>query len=244
MIEFIKKRSDLGQWDPNLILNDIQGLFLHYNTSWLVWQNASQIACPGSEFNGSIVEDCNLTYAPHLDVNHPNLLWQYSGLGSGLGQYGLKVTDNDMYELIPFLHGTYLGGIIQNFQEIFGPVRARIQMRSVNRGLYWHADPQRREAYHMALWTNPGHMMVWSEDYWNWQTGFDPKLAKKDMRIHAKYVPLDGCMYEMRTDLFLHGVASIGIGWRAKGLTSRGHLSICPVDPNKSQLISCEEKIQ
>jgi hypothetical protein len=238
MNDFILHKPELGTWDLQKIIEDASQLFETKATSWSIWQETARVHSPDSEFHDKDLNDCNLTYGPHIGVNPREILWKYSGIA----RHDIPVTDNDMYVILPDLKGTYLGDLLAHVGDVLGvPIRARLQNRIKEKGLYWHMDRNRSPVYHLALWTNPGWFTVWSRDYFDWQTGFDPRHADRKYSMHAEYIPSDGSFYMLRTDTHMHGVAGIGVGWRERGLASRCHLSICPVDPSRSRLSLAEQ---
>lgn len=231
-MQFCTEMPELGSWDPDKLTSDLESLLTNAGYSWLQWQEHANISNPRSEFDGLQSVDMNLTANSKICRNLDEMLWKYSGLA----QYDIPVTDNDMHEIIPSLHNTYLGSMLDSIRAKLGPIRARLHNRVDRTGLYWHTDRHRSQSYHLALWGNPGHVLLWSEDYFDWSMGFNSKLSHQDFKIHAKYIPTNGMFYQLRTNAYLHAVANVGVGWREKGLTSRCHVNICPVDPSLSRL--------
>jgi hypothetical protein len=141
------------------------------------------------------------------------------------------IKDRHLAELSPLFKGTILEDMHKFTQDYFGcEVRIRCQNRTVTgfggSGLYWHNDNPVENRYHIPVWTNPGHVLIFSEKSFKWKEGFDPAEATEPMDFVGHYLPADGRVYELFTKHYMHSVGSVGVGWiQDKGLQTRCHLS-------------------
>jgi hypothetical protein len=135
-----------------------------------------------------------------------------------------------MCELVPAFKGTVIEELHNYMQGKFNaPIRIRCQNRTVSgtsQGLYWHKDDPVENRFHIPLWTNPGHMLVFTEQNFKWKLGFDKEEAMQPMDFVAHYLPADGRVYEVFTKDYMHSVASVGVGWvQPREEQTRCHLS-------------------
>jgi len=234
-IPFLQKVDNLGQWDIPKVINDIRNLFQLSGCNWDTWQRNNKLT--HGQFVDSKLHDnqgyLNLTYNPGLSNSIEDRLWSFSGRKF---QERNDVADGDLHTLQPELAGTYIEELFKKLTQELGPVRLRLHNKADQKGLYWHRDEWddvSQYRYHLTLWTNPGHFIVWTKDEFTWQYGFDPRETKKDIKINAEYMPVNGNIFQMATGVYLHGVSSIAIGWNASHqMQSRCHLVAIPMVPN------------
>jgi hypothetical protein len=142
-----------------------------------------------------------------------------------------KISDSELSELSPIFKGTIMEDLHNSMQDHFGcKIRIRCQNRTVTgnagSGLYWHNDEPVENRFHIPIWTNPGHVLIFSEKMFEWRSGFNPEEAKEPMDFVGHYVPSDGQIYEFFTKDYMHSVGSVGVGWyQDRGLQTRCHLS-------------------
>lgn len=142
-----------------------------------------------------------------------------------------RITDDQLAQLVPAFHGTIFERLHKFMEDHFGTaIRIRCQNRPVGgrpgAGLYWHRDNPVENRFHVPIWTNPGHVLLFSNRVFKWEAGFDPEEARQPMDFVGHYVPADGQVYEFFTRDYMHAVASVGVGWyQDRGLQTRCHLS-------------------
>lgn len=227
IMAFIEIKSELKKWDVNRINRDLENLLTSNGFDWDLWVRDAIVKCDGRADEKWI--DMNLTSHPELCPNLYERLWRYSGRRFAESN---EVDDCDLYVLHPELENTYTSVMIKYFQNVFGPIRVRLHNKVHKDGLYWHTDKHALIRYHLALWTNPGAFIVWTDKKLQWEPTFDPKQSKEDFNINAKFIPMNGQVYSLETGKLVHGVCNIGVGWQQDSAEqSRCHLTFWPVNP-------------
>ena len=234
-IPFIQQVDEMGHWDVNQLIDDIRTLYQTTGCDWDQWKKINKIS--NGSFVNSILHDSqgylNLTYNPGLTTSLEERLWSFSGRKN---QERNDVADGDLHTLQPELKGTYIEKLFNKFNEVLGPVRMRLHNKANRYGLYWHRDmfdERSSYRYHLPLWTNPGHFLVWSTSNFKWMNGYDPKECESDIPINAQFMPVSGYVSKVATGLYTHGVSSIDVGWNGgKQLQSRCHIIVIPIKPS------------
>jgi hypothetical protein len=231
IMAFIEMKPDLQQWDVDRIVIEIKSLLETNGLSWETWSQKAIVRCDWQ--SDAFWPEMNLT---------TSLILSKSSMYEKLFRYcarrfseSTSIDDNDLYIMHSELNGTYTGELISYLQNVFGPIRVRLHNRVDKVGLYWHKDAHAPIRYHLALWTNPGSFLVWTDEKLKWSPTFDPEQSKKDFKIHAQFIPQDGQIYAIETGKLVHGVANIGVGWQQRSEEqSRCHLTFWPVKPKES----------
>ena len=222
---FITVRDDLGVWDVNRIINDLKNLLTSNGYDWEEWKGLGKIVKNGV-LSPTLGLDLNLTSNVDLCPTIDDRLWKYSGRYYSEA----KIEHRQLSYIIPEIEGTYLSAMIRKMQEAHGRIRVRLHNRTSRAGLYWHIDKNSDNRYHLALWTNPGHFLVWTDQFKSWDDGFDPEECKKPMKFNAEFIPADGKIRLLETHNIMHGVANIGVGYKQPDREqSRCHLTFWKV---------------
>lgn len=225
MSDFVKLQEDLGHWDIERINADLKNLFITHGYDWDQWKGFGRVVRNNIQYQGRGT-DMNLTSNMQLCPTVHDRLWKYSGRYLSEA----NIPHSDLTTIIPEIYGSYLCDMIENLQKKFGQIRVRLHNRTNNVGLYWHIDKNSGNRYHLALWTNPGHFMVWTDQFTKWYDGFDPNECNKSMTYNAEFIPADGKWRLLATHDFLHGVASIGVGFKQPvNELGRCHLVFQPI---------------
>lgn len=223
---FIELREDLQKWDIDLIINDLSNLIESTGSTWELWKKHGKIIHNGKQERQI---NLNLTSNPTLFPNLYDRLWMHSGCRF---EDSKNIDDGDLYILHPELEGTYTAKMINFMQLTFGPIRVRVHNKVHKDGLYWHKDRHAPTRYHLALWTNPGAFIVWTDKKLRWEGDFDPEQTKEEFTINAKFIPMNGQFYSMETGSLVHGVCNIGVGHdQDSAEQSRCHFTFGPVTP-------------
>ncbi len=131
--------------------------------------------------------------------------------------------------VLPELKGSYTESVIKSLTDKFGPIRVRLHNRARLKGLYWHRD-YHAHRYHLVLWTNPGHFLVWTDKKMTFRPTYNINDCFTSFDINAKFLPIDGSIYELATDKYVHGVCNIGVGFEPNDLIqSRCHFTFWPI---------------
>jgi hypothetical protein len=253
MDKFYKIHEDLGRWDVVEINRTMKMAMASCGLDFDRWRATMELKTAAGEFaDKSLHHDQNAPNPLKItngDMNVTTCVAEFtdtaSQLFAGSGKRGNiptdkeltvenakkpKMLDTELSELAPIFRGTILEDLHKYMQEKFQhPIRIRCQNRGVNgshQGLYWHKDDPVENRYHIPLWTNPGHILIFSEKPFKWEVGFDPEEAKQAMTFVGHYIPADGQIYEMFTKDYMHAVASVGVGWyQPRWQQTRCHLS-------------------
>lgn len=252
--KFYKIHPQLGKWDPLKISQAMQDAMTASKLDFSHWKKTNELiktdnssVSPRLHWNPDAISPRLITNG---DMNITTNLDMYTvseeHLFAGSGRRGNipkdkpltieaaskpKVSDADLCTLAPVFNGTILEDIHKMMQDYFGcNIRIRCQNRTVtgdsSRGLYWHDDDPVENRFHIPIWTNPGHVLIFSEKTFKWKAGFDPEEAKHPMDFVGHYVPADGQVYEFFTKNYMHAVGSVGVGWyQDRKLQTRCHLS-------------------
>ena len=235
---FIEKFTAVGNWDSNKLVNDLKNLVSATTCDWDEWSRFNKITATKfsndplhqGEGSGNINLTCNLGVSKTLEEQ----LWNFSGR-----RYieTITIDHSDLHTLNPILHGTYIEELYKKLVEELGPIYMRIHNKS-QIGLYWHKDisygyTPGNFRYHIPLWTNPGHFIVWTPDEMPWQKGVQKEHKTTPYDINAVYLPAAGDCYKLATGYYVHGVSAIGIGYaNTTEIKSRCHIVIVPIRPN------------
>ncbi len=223
---FVQKFTNLGKWDHQQVVKDVRSLIESTGADWKQWYDKALVTASGyEEYN--YCGDLNLTSNVNLCPNLQDRLWRHSGR---IYKESKEINDGDLCDLIPELENTYTGNMIKTFKERFGPIRVRLHNRSIREGLYWHRDGHAKLRYHLVLWTNPGHFLVWTDKRLQYEPSFSEEDCKEEFDVQGKFIPANGTIYGLTTQK-THAVVSIGVGYQT-GILSRCHLTFWPVKPN------------
>jgi hypothetical protein len=234
---FIEKFDSVGNWDITKLIDDLKNLVTATGCDWDAWSRYNKITTTKfkddpiyqQSGSGNINITCNLGLSATLEEQ----LWNYSGRRY---QESIQVDHSDLHTLNPVLHGTYTEKLYKKLVEKLGPIYMRIHNKEEH-GLYWHKDisyayPLGNFRYHIALWTNPGHFIVWTDDDMPWEKGVQKEHATTPYSINSVYLPVTGDCYKLATGHYVHGVSSIGIGFNpSTEIESRCHVVIVPIIP-------------
>lgn len=252
--KFYKIHENLGKWSPENIEAAMKQAMLSVNLNFDHWKKTNELKTLDGKWADSRLhwnpDAVNPERVTNGDMNITTNLEMFrttaGRLFAGSGRRGNipkeqkltvesaskpRVSDSELSELSPIFKNTIIEGIHNTMQDHFGcKIRIRCQNRTVNgtssTGLYWHNDDPVENRFHIPVWTNPGHVLIFSEKPFQWKVGFDAEEAKKPMDFIAHYVPADGQVYEMFTKDYMHAVGSVGVGWyQDRGLQTRCHLS-------------------
>lgn len=220
MNNFITLREDLGHWDIEKITNDLKWTLTSNGYDWNEWRNKRRVIKHGVAYPERGI-DINLTSNMDLCKTAHDRLWKYSS------RYNAEapISDEQLTTIIPEIRGTYLESMLKFLQGKFGDIRVRLHHRSTDSSLHWHKDARVHDRYHLALWTNPGFFLVWTDN----DDILSEDAGKKPMKFNTEFIPADGKFRLLRTQDVLHGVACIGTHWRLFGLESRCHLLFQPI---------------
>lgn len=253
MNKFYKIHEELGQWDIEKIIDTLRRTVYHAGVRFDHWRGTVELkriadGKPSEEwcdvslnYDPDAVQpsritngDINLTTNPDVFTALDQQLFGGTGrrgrIVDGKGTASPAMPDCELATLVPAFKGTIIEEFHNFMQERFNsPIRMRCQNRTVNgvsQGLYWHKDDPVENRFHMPLWTNPGHVLLFTDKDFKWEAGFDPEEAKQPMDFVGHYVPADGRIYEMFTKDHMHAVASVGVGWyQPRWQQTRCHLS-------------------
>jgi hypothetical protein len=235
---FIEKFDNVGNWNVEQLITDLKNLVTAADCDWNEWHRYNKITntkfsndpLHQGEKSGNINLTCNLNASKRLDER----LWNFSGRRF---QESMNIDHADLHTLNPELRGTYTEELYKKLVEQLGPVYVRIHNKA-DFGLYWHRDINYRYnpgnfRYHIPLWTNPGHFLVWTPDDMPWEKGVEPIHKTTTYQILAQYLPSTGDCYKLATGYYVHGVSAIGIGHASTTeVTSRCHIVVVPIKPN------------
>ncbi len=224
---FVQKFENFGKWDPAKVIADLRMLIESAGANWNLWHDKAVFNLPGYEEykdNG----DINLTSNVHLCENLPERLLRHSGR---IYKEKREINDGDLCYILPELEGTYTGNMLKEFQKKLGPIRVRLHNRATRYGLYWHRDGHAKLRYHLVLWTNPGHFLVWTDKPLQYEPGFSKEDCLEEFDIQGKFIPANGHIYGLTTQK-THAVCSIAVGYKQIDIVSRCHLTFWPVKPN------------
>lgn len=248
MNKFYNIHEELGQWDVNEIAQAMRKAMESCDLDFGYWRGTNELRTPaGAQASRHLHHDQKAQDPRKIsngDMNITTNLNEYvdtaSQLFAGSGRRGRVVNgepthnpelqDKDLSTLVPAFKGTIVERLHKQMEDHFQhPIRIRCQNRGVNgmhQGLYWHHDDPVENRFHIPLWTNPGHVLLFSEKNFKWKAGFDPEEAKQPMDFVGHYVPADGRIYEFFTKDYMHAVASVGVGWyQPRWQQTRCHLS-------------------
>jgi hypothetical protein len=254
MNKFYEIRSDLGQWDATKIQQAMQHAMNEAELKFEHWKRTNELvtvanvwASKNLNWNPDIDKPEKITNGDmNITTNLQEFTTTAEHLFAGSGRRGNlpkdkkptienssrpKMSDEYLSELAPIFRGTILEDMHKHMQDTFGcHIRIRCQNRPVGAGhgagLYWHKDNPVENRFHIPVWTNPGHVLLFSERQFKWEVGFDPAECAQPMDFVGHYVPADGRVYEFFTKDYMHAVASVGVGWyQDRGLQTRCHLS-------------------
>lgn len=247
--KFYKIRDDLGQWPIDEINSTLRSAVRKANIRFKLWRETVELKYLGTEqwcdislhydptaenvrriTNGDINLTTNTELFTELDQQLFGSTGRRGRVVDGVPTAEPALTDSQLCELVPEFKGTVIEQLHNYVQEQFQhPVRMRCQNRTVNgtsQGLYWHKDDPVENRFHIPLWTNPGHILLFTDQDFKWELGFDPKEITKPMDFVGHYIPADGRVYEMFTKDYMHAVGSPGIGWyQPREQQTRCHLS-------------------
>lgn len=252
--KFYKIHEELKNWDLSKIESAMKHAMTVSNLDFDHWKKTTEIKTAHGNWADSRLHwnqnAENLEKIINGDMNITTNLTMYKStagqLFGGSGRRGNlpknvkptvensskpKIADSELSELSPVFKDTVLEEIHNMMQDHFGcKIRIRCQNRTVNgtssTGLYWHNDDPVENRFHIPIWTNPGHVLIFSEKMFQWKVGFSPEEAKLPMDFVAHYIPADGQVYEMFTKEYMHAVGSVGVGWyQDRGMQTRCHLS-------------------
>lgn len=254
MEKFYKIHSDLGLWDPLKIEEAMRVAMRLARFQFDHWKKTIEIqridrspVDAKFHWNPDAINPTKITNGD-MNITTNTDIWSEvdEHLFCGSGRRGNlpknkainiencstpKITDDMLAQLAPVFRGTILEDLHKSMENKFGvPIRIRCQNRPVGSntgaGLYWHKDNPVENRYHIPVWTNQGHILLFSEKNFKWEAGFDKEEAKEPMDVVGHYVPADGRVYEFFTKDYMHAVASVGVGWyQDRGLQTRCHLS-------------------
>lgn len=248
MNKFYKIHDELGSWDVKEISQAMRVVMESCDFDFGLWRATNELKTKAGEWVGKHLHhdqnapdpikitngDMNLT--TNLDEFQDTASQLFAGSGrrgrivDGKPTYKPPLQDRDLATLIPAFKNTIIERLHKQMEAYFQhPIRIRCQNRGVNgihQGLYWHHDDPVENRFHIPLWTNPGHILIFSEKKFKWEKGFDPEEAKEPMDFVGHYLPADGRIYEMFTKDYMHAVASVGVGWyQPRWQQTRCHLS-------------------
>lgn len=248
MNKFYNIHEELGTWIVDDIITAMRLAMETSNLDFDYWRGSNILkTLSGNKADGHLHYDQNaknIQYVSNGDMNITTNLEEFgdtaSRLFAGSGKrghitndevsYAPPIPDCELATLNPIFKNTALEKLHKYLEDHFQhPIRIRCQNRGVNgihQGLYWHHDDPVENRYHIPLWTNPGHVLIFSEKKFKWEKEFDPEEAKEPMNFVGHYIPADGRVYELFTKDYMHAVASVGIGWyQPRWQQTRCHLS-------------------
>lgn len=248
MNKFYTIRDDLKSWDVNQINLELEKAITASGINFQHWKGTVEVKDHSGSWSparlhhdGSTANpiritngDVNITTNLQEFVELPDRLFAGSGrrgrVVDGVLTHIPRITDDRMSELNPFFKGTIIEELHEFMKAKFqAPIRIRCQNRTVSgtsQGLYWHKDDPVENRFHIPLWTNPGHLLLFTDINFKWEKGFDKEEAMKPMDVVGHYIPPDGRIYEIFTKDYMHAVASVGVGWyQPKEEQTRCHLS-------------------
>jgi hypothetical protein len=250
MNKFYQVRQDLGQWPVSEIIETIRNRVFRAGIRFDHWRGTVELKKLNTELwaDTSLHHDqtaVNPTRITNGDINLTTNTSMFSTLDQqlfgGTGRRGRIVDgqgieepamlDTELAELVPAFKNTVLERLHKTMQDKFGAdIRMRCQNRTVSgtsQGLYWHKDDPVENRFHIPLWTNPGHILLFTDKDFKWKAGFDSEEAQEPMDFVGHYIPADGQVYEVFTRDYMHAVASVGVGWyQARAEQTRCHLSL------------------
>lgn len=249
MDKYYEIHPDLGTWDVHEISRTLQSAVEAANINFLHWKGTAELLMidksptpvklhhnptaammPMKITNGDINLTTNLTHFTSIGDQLFCGSGKRSNIISGKEAGVPFLPDRELSTLIPFFEGTIVEDLHKKMIERFqSPIRIRCQNRTVwgvSQGLYWHKDDPVENRYHIPLWTNPGHLLLFTERNFKWKAGFDPVESMEPMTVTGHYLPADGRVYEVFTKDYMHAVASVGVGWaQPRTEQTRCHLS-------------------
>lgn len=256
MHKFYRVNDELGRWDVDEIIKTIRKAGFAAGIRFDNWRGTTELKryvnkqpteewCdislhhdpdalnPQKITNGDMNLTTNLDHFIALDQQLFGNSGRRGRVVDGVGIEEPAMPDSELCDLIPFFKGTIIEQLHDYAKLKFGgPVRMRCQNRTVDgisQGLYWHKDDPVENRHHIPLWTNPGHVLLFSERNFKWKAGFDPIEAQQAMDFVGHYIPADGKVYEIFTKDYMHAVASVGVGWyQPRYQQTRCHLSLWP----------------
>lgn len=252
-MKFYNIHQDFKIWDVNKIQDALRYAMQSANLNFDHWKRTNEIITlngsqpsrslnwnPDQETQKITNGDMNITTDTSMYSRVDEQLFAGSGRRGNLPKDKKptianssvpKVTDDKLSTLSPIFKNTILEELHTFIENKWRTkVRIRCQNRPVGSlpgaGLYWHKDNPVENRFHIPLWTNPGHVLLFSERNFKWEAGFDAQEAASPMDFVGHYVPADGRVYEFFTKDYMHAVASVGVGWyQDRGLQTRCHLS-------------------
>lgn len=256
MNKFYKISDELGRWEVEEIIKTVRKAVFKAGIRFDNWRGTVELKkfvngkpteewCdfslhhdhdainPAKITNGDINLTTNLELFTTLDQQLFGNSGRRGRIVDGKGVEEPALTDNQLCELIPEFKGTVIEALHDYAKmKLGGPVRMRCQNRTVDgvsQGLYWHKDDPVENRYHIPLWTNPGHVLLFTDRNFKWKAGFDKEEAMQAMDFTGHYIPPDGRVYEIFTKNYMHAVASVGVGWyQPRREQTRCHLSLWP----------------
>jgi hypothetical protein len=237
MDKFYKINNELGRWDIDTIIKDIRTVVYQADIRFDYWRATNELK---RYVNGKPTEewcDSNLHYNNDVsgavvngDLNLTTDLSQSMTLGQRLFD---KTWGQGCTDLIPEFRGTVVEQLYDYAKLKFNrPVRIRCQNRTVGgvfHNVYWHKTATKQNINHIPLWTNPGHILLFSPNNFQWHQGFDNIDAKEPMDFVGHYIPASGKAYELYTGQYMHSVAALGVGsLQPRHLQTRCHLILWP----------------
>lgn len=248
MKKFYSIREDFNRWDVDLINAELEKAMATAGINFKHWKGTvelkdskgqwthkslhhnSSAVSPARITNGDVNITTNTSMFTELDQQLFGGTGRRGRVVDGVGVEEPAMTDNQLAELNPIFKGTILEELHEFAKEKFqAPVRIRCQNRTVSgtsQGLYWHKDDPVENRFHIPLWTNPGHLLLFTEQNFKWKAGFDTAEAMRPLDVVGHYIPADGQVYEIYTKDFMHAVASVGVGWyQPREEQTRCHLS-------------------
>ena len=250
MNKFYEVRDDLEQWPIAEIIDTLRAKVLKSGIRFDHWRGTVELKKVNSDdwadaslhhdqttvnpariTNGDVNLTTNTTVFTTLDQQLFGGTGRRGRIVDGKGTDQPAMLDTELAELIPEFKNTVIERLHKTMQDKFGAdIRMRCQNRTVAgtfQGLYWHNDDPVENRFHIPLWTNPGHVLMFSDQHFKWRAGFDPVGAQRPMDFVGHYIPADGRVYEIFTKHYMHGVASMGVGWyQPRTEQTRCHLSL------------------
>lgn len=248
MDKFYKIHEELNRWDSKTLESELKTAITKSGLDFEHWKGITELKnLDGSWADQTLHFDQRAQSPARIingDVNITTNLTEYTTdrarLFAGSGRRGSvvngkltsipRIPDRELSELNPVFKGTLFEDLHNFMQDYFQhPIRIRCQNRTVNgtsQSLYWHKDYPVENRYHIPIWTNPGHVLLFSNKDFAWKERFDPVEAMQPMDFVGHYIPPDGRVYELFTKDYMHAVGSVGIGWtQPRTEQTRCHLS-------------------
>jgi len=235
MYPFYQYFEAVGEWDVQQLTADIKNVFEKTGCDWDTWSRYGKVSAT-KYANNPIYQygDLNLTCNTNLCTTLEDQLWLYS-----LRQFreDKEVSPSDLHTLNPAFKETYLEKYYNALVNELGPVYLRLHNRCNRTGLYLHKDTNPyKEAlfkYHLVLWTNPGHLIFWSDQDISFHKGVEPHHNFIPYDFHTKFFPVNNKCIKLAAGYYVHGVANMGIGHNKSDLPeSRCHLVASPIIPS------------